>query len=470
MKVIPAGPSLVVLVGPSGAGKTHFAERNFEAREVVASDDIRLAETGDIRRQDKNEMVFEEFHRRIETKIRFGNRAVADSTNIRNKDRREVAEIGKSLGVPVVYVVINRSMKQKFQTGGWRNEVFRKGRPLMEAMEETFTANEQTILLGDHGLADLVVDTRTEDFRVAKLLPRSRNGDAVLAHLLDEGFEYVRIIGDVHGNLEGFKKATEGVDDRAVTFFIFLGDVVDYGSQTLQVAERVWKLVSRGEAISIRGNHERKIWNWVTAERKLHGSFQGRITHGNEVTVNQLLAMEPEKRALWEARFVSLVEMSPDWIQIQDMLLTHGAVHERMWHNTLFRAPRAGALEALALFGETTGERDPLTGYPVRKYDWVHELPPGSEAIVGHAIISVDGPIGFRGHKGGSAIFLDTGSSKEKDGREGKLSWLDFKIVESRRRKPRLEFMGGGDQHGAVMEGPVQFMPVPATGDPQEPE
>jgi len=470
MKVIPTGPSLIVLVGPSGAGKSHFAERNFESREIVSSDDIRLSETGDLRRQDKNHMVFEEFHRRIEAKIRFGNRAVADSTNVRDKDRRELAEIGNRLKVPVVYVVINRPMKQKFQTGGWRNEIFRKGRPLMEAMEETFTANERTILLGDHGLATLVVDTRTEEFRVAKPLPRSRNGDAALTHLLEEGFEYVRMIGDVHGNLEGLQRATEGVDDRGVTFFVFLGDIVDYGSGTLRAAERVWELVSEGKAISLRGNHERKIWNWVIVERKLPGSFQGLITHGNEVTINQLLALEPEKRALWEAKFISLVEMSPDWIQIQNMMLTHGAVHERMWHNTLFRAPEASSLEALALFGETTGERDPLTGYPVRKYDWVHELPAGSEAIVGHAIMSVDGPVGFRGHKGGSAIFLDTGSSKNKDGRNGKLSWLDFKIVESRRRKPRLEFMASGDQHGVVLEAPVQFMPVPAVGDPQEPE
>ena len=101
-KIIPAGPSLVVLIGPSGAGKSYFAGMHFREREIVSTDALREEATGDLMRQDKNDEVFEEFHRRIAVKIqRFGQRVVADATNIRNRDRREVAEIGQMLNVPV---------------------------------------------------------------------------------------------------------------------------------------------------------------------------------------------------------------------------------------------------------------------------------------------------------------------------------------------------------------------------------
>ena len=451
-KIVPIGPSLVVLVGPSGAGKSHFCAEHFDAREVVSSDALRVEFTGDLRRQDKNDEVFREFHRRIEVKIQAGQRVVADATNIRNRDRRDVAEIGQMLNVPVTYVVINRTMQSKHQTGGWRNDVYKKGRPLMEAMEETFQANEKTILDGDNGLADEVVDTRVDEFEVIPMFPRTH----IARHLLDRGFEFVRVVGDIHGNLDGMSRALEGVDDRGVTFTLMLGDVIDYGSRTLDTAMLAYRIVSTGEGIMVRGNHERKIRNWVVQEGRKVGSFRGRLSHGNDVTTNQLLAMDPRLRARWEQRFLSLIELSPDWINIGNMIFTHGAVHHRMWGNTLFRAPPNSALESYALFGETTGETDPDTGFPIRRYDWVNELEPGKEAIVGHAILNRDAPVGLRGKNGGSAIFLDTGS-----GKDGKMSWIDFEIVDSRRMGPRLEFRSAQDEYGEVLDDLLVYSPAP---------
>ena len=452
-KIVQLGPSLVVLIGPSGAGKSHFCDEHFEPREVVSSDAIRLEFTGDLRRQDKNDAVFREFHRRIEVKLAVGQRVVADATNIRNRDRREVAEIGKMLDVPVTYVVINRSMQSKHQTGGWRNDVFKKGRPLMEAMEETFQANEETILSGDHGLADQVVDTRVDDFEVAQMLPRTH----IASHLLDRGFEYVRVFGDVHGNMSALELVLEGVDDRGVTYFLSLGDLVDYGSDTLLAAHLMSTIVGRGEGIAVRGNHERKIRNWIVQERQEKGSFRGRLSHGNDVTTNQLLAMSPRERIFYENAILRLVELSPDWIMIGNMMFTHGAVHHRMWGNTLFRPNPNSPLEVYSLFGETTGQTDPDTGFPVRKYDWVHEIEPGFEAVVGHAILDREAPVVLRGRKGGNAVFLDTGSGKEG----GKLSWMDYEIVDRRGRAPRLEFMKAQDEHGNVLDDLLVYKAAP---------
>ena len=442
MKTIPIAKSLIVLVGPSGSGKSHFSNQHFDDREVVSSDAIRQEFTGDFRRQDKNNEVFDEFHRRIEVKLKVGQRVIADATHIRNADRRRTAEIGKRLGVPVIYVVINRSWVEKDRDGGWRKVIrMKKGITLMDAHQTTFEANEKTILAGD-GIADMVIDTRDTHFEVAQAL--TRNHKMLADQLVDRGYEGIRVIGDVHGNLTGLEQALAGRDDRGVTFPIFLGDIVDYGTDTLRAAEIVSDLVMMGQAACIRGNHERKINNYIVQERG--DGFRGVLTHGNDTTTNQLQALSPSNRLEWEERMLALVEASADWIQLDDqILLTHGAGHPRMWDNSIHRANRNSSLESYALYGKTTGNTDPVTGFPERDTSWVDEIEPRKTVIVGHSILSVDDPVIIVGSQGGKAVFLDTGSSKDLDGKAGHLSWMDYDIVPGKRgRIARIEFVEFG--------------------------
>ncbi len=429
MKIIPTGPSLVVLVGPSGAGKGTFTERNFEAREVVSTDTLRVELTGDMTRQDKNDEVYKEFYRRITAKIAAGQRVVADATHLRDKDRRATAELGIMLDVPVTYVVINRSVEAKLQTGGWRLGVYMKGGlGLIETHEQTFVANEKKILAGDNfpkGRVQ-VVDTRVDEFRVANAMPRHR--DLIMPWLDLHGYDGVRVIGDVHGNLDGFEKA---VDVPDTTFLLFLGDLVDYDSRGIEVVRRLVALMRDGRATSLRGNHEKKIFNWIMGERG--DGFRGTISHGNDATVNVVKAMSGADRAKWEQTFIAMVEMSPDWIQIGRWLFTHGAAHHTMWDNELFRSPKNSKIESFAMYGETSGKFS--NGYPERLYNWIDKIPPRHRVVVGHAVLSVDEPVTKEG-PGGHAIFLDTGSSKDitfdngnvEPARRGHLSWLDFNL------------------------------------------
>ncbi len=429
---------MIVLVGPSGGGKSHFANGRFDSLEIVSTDEIRRELCGgDLRRQDKNELVFDEFEHRIMTKLRANQRVVADATHIRNKDRRRTAEIGRMANVPVIYVVINRDGVTKHKHGGWRTDIVVKGKTLIDRHEETFVANETEILRGD-GMATLVVDTRVDEFEVVQQLPRAHN--ASLDALIRRGFRFVRAVGDIHGNMPGMEQAIDMPEDF---FLLSLGDVVDYGSDTLNTAMLMNSIVMSGRGIMIRGNHERKISRFVETERAK--GWEGIATHGNNVTINQLKAMTAEGRMEWEERFLGLVEMSPDWIQMSNTIFAHGAIHERMWGNSIHRAPRNSALESLALYGETTGEKDPRTGFPIRKYDWVDKLPAGTTAVVGHAVLSIDEPVVKVGALGGKAIFLDTGSSKEiEDQGHGHLSWMDFEIVVSKSMPTRLAYRATG--------------------------
>ena len=425
MKIIPAGASVVVMIGPSGAGKSTFIEKHFEARDVVSSDGIRIEMTGDVRRQDKNDIVFEELRRRVLAKIAVGQRVVIDATHLRDKDRKNSAELGLMSDVPVTYVVVNRSVVSKLQTGGWRLDVTMKGGlGLIETHEQTFKANEAKILRADGLKGVQVVDTRTDEFTVAKELPRV---DAAI-RLAARGFDSVRVIGDIHGNMEGFEKA---IDVPDTTFLLFLGDLRDYDSRGIVVVERVLEMVRVGRAISLRGNHEKKIVNWAEKERT-PGGFQGSVSHGNDATVNVVKAMTPTQRVAWETKLIALVDLSPDWLLLDRVMFAHGAVHHSMWEDSIFRAPKNSRQESLAMYGETTGKFE--KGFPVRVYNWVDKIPARHTAMVGHAILSFDEPVGKVGKEGGTAVFLDTGSSKHEDrdddtvGRKGHLSWADFSL------------------------------------------
>ncbi len=424
-KLIPPGACLVVMVAPSGAGKTIFCQKHFEAREVISTDDLRVWFTGGLEDQSMNTEVFREFHRRIEAKLAAGQRVVADATHIKNADRRRTAEIGVMMGVPVYYVVINRSVESKMQTGGWRTDCFNaKGVGLIERMEQTFVSNEKVILSGDNKLAK-VIDTRVDNFEVVKPLPR--DPFVLPVHLLDRGFTHVRFIGDVHGNLKGFEKALDAPES---TFIFSMGDILDYGVDTLKTTEMMYDIAMSGRGIMIRGNHERKIFNFVIQERK--DGFRGRLSAGNEMTTNQLKALGTKRRRNWEDKFLGLMRMSPDIIQFGNRwMFAHGAVHEKMWNNL----PRQwfaknSKLEAYAMFGETTGKF--VNGFPERLYDWVDVLAPGQIAMVGHAVLSTEAPVEMNGKNGGKAVFLDTGSSKEIDGNFGHLSWVDLPLDEKK--------------------------------------
>src|ERR1044071_5839854 len=111
MKKITQGPTLVVLIGPSGSGKSSFAH-HFKVHDpysVVSTDELRIEFTGDIRRQDKNDLVMNEFDRRICMRLEQGKRVIADATHIRNSARRRTAKLARKYGARVIYVVFDRS-------------------------------------------------------------------------------------------------------------------------------------------------------------------------------------------------------------------------------------------------------------------------------------------------------------------------------------------------------------------------
>lgn len=154
---------LTLMVGPSGAGKTTWLDLaenrshyGIHPSHVVSSDQIRQDICGDWREQTRNDEVFAALHAVVRTRIQHGLPTVVDATNLRNKDRRAVVELAPP-DAHVRYVVLDRPMREKYETAGWRAAL---PFDLLEKHAQTFRSNLRDILAGDDFPNVTVIDLR----------------------------------------------------------------------------------------------------------------------------------------------------------------------------------------------------------------------------------------------------------------------------------------------------------------------
>ena len=100
-------PSVVVLIGAAGAGKSTLARRLFKPAEILSSDALRAAITGDERDQRANGAVFRAIARDLERHLGAGTGAVIDATNLAARDRRPWLLAAERHGVPAVALVLD---------------------------------------------------------------------------------------------------------------------------------------------------------------------------------------------------------------------------------------------------------------------------------------------------------------------------------------------------------------------------
>jgi len=97
-------PSLVVLVGAAGSGKSTFAARWFAPSEVLSSDAFREILTGDAADQRATQTAFSIIHREVTKRLAAG-RTVVDATNVEASARRQLLARARFANVPAIAIV-----------------------------------------------------------------------------------------------------------------------------------------------------------------------------------------------------------------------------------------------------------------------------------------------------------------------------------------------------------------------------
>ena len=102
-----ADPSLVVLIGAAGAGKSTFASRHFGVDEVLSSDRYRKLVSGDEANQAATRAAFLRLHHDLETRLANGLLTVVDATSVQSRSRRSLVARATAAGVPTIAIVLD---------------------------------------------------------------------------------------------------------------------------------------------------------------------------------------------------------------------------------------------------------------------------------------------------------------------------------------------------------------------------
>lgn len=368
MKFIPLH-ALVVTAGP-------MATAVFPTHEVLGLKDVARDLVGDrARAPGFLPPAVEELARRVGAKLTLGERAVVSADDLDRHQRLALVKGAATHGASIIYVLDDPAIDPEMARG--------------------------------EGVAEVAFLSRGP---VTPVPPIATGGD-LLARLGDR-FVGITAVGDIHGMQHSLLDALAWARARR-HFVVFLGDYVDYGTATLEVAEEVHRLVTRGEAVCVLGNHERKIHRWLMASRQ--GTRRPRLSDGNRVTVDALERLRPDARNRWAGRFCAAVWHAMPVIDVGSVVFTHAAVHPSYWTST----PKPEWVERYALFGE--GEAIP-GGRFTMSYRWIDEVPADRVVIVGHDVRATEPRI-VTGVRGGRVVYLDTGC-----GKGGSLSTADLRL------------------------------------------
>ena len=106
-RLVLPDPSVVVLVGAAGSGKSTLAARLFEREEILSSDALRAALSGNEADQTASRLAFQILHRTMRRRLAQRRMTVVDATNTKAADRRPLAAAALAAGISTVAIVID---------------------------------------------------------------------------------------------------------------------------------------------------------------------------------------------------------------------------------------------------------------------------------------------------------------------------------------------------------------------------
>ncbi len=376
MKIAIPELCLVVLIGPTGSGKSTFASRHFKSTEVVSSDACRAMVADEAADQSATPDAFALLNFIAATRLRAGRLTVIDATSVQPRARKPLVGLAREhdcLSVAIVlnmpealclarnkdrpersfgpHVVRNQASQLKRSLRRLKREGFRYVFVLNspEEVEEAFVERMPmwVNLRNEHGPFDIIGDVHGCFDELAILLKRLGYRLETRAHDIGEtGFAVTHPQG---------RKA------------VFVGDLVDRGPTIAKVLNLVMSMTADGTAFCVAGNHEAKL------VRKLQGR-KVQISHGLAESLAQLERESPEFQQRAAAFLDGLI--SHYVFDDGNLVVAHAGLKAE------YQGRASARVRDFCLYGETTGETDEF-GLPVRA-DWAAGYRGQAMVVYGH--------------------------------------------------------------------------------------
>lgn len=373
MKISIPELSLIVLVGPSGSGKSSFAKKHFKNTEVISSDTCRGLVSDKETDQSVTLEAFELLHFMIKQRLKLGKLTVVDATNLQPESRKELVSIAKdyhTLPVCIVFKTPESVCKERnklrtdreYPKHVVRNQFAQKSRGLKNLKSEGFRY-----------IHTIENETNANNCTIERQ-PLWNNKRTLIGPF--------DIIGDTHGCydelVELLKKLgyqnKEGWQHPEGRKVVFLGDLVDRGPKTVETLRLVMQMVHSENALCVPGNHDAKFYRWLSGK-------DVQIGHGLESSIAEIEALEK----LNPRDTQKLKQQIKDFLGnlVSHYVLDDGKLcvaHAGMKESMMGRSSKE--VREFALYGETTGETDEF-GLPIR-YNWAAEYRGDTIIAYGH--------------------------------------------------------------------------------------
>jgi protein phosphatase len=365
-------PSLVVLIGATGAGKSTFAARHFPPTAILNSDYYRGVVSDDPTDQSATKPAFEALHFLAGLRLRLGKLTVVDATSVKPQDRAPLVRLAREHDLLPVAVVLDLPVDLCIE----RNAARPGGAPGAHVVRHHVT----NLRRGLHSL-------QREGFRYIHILRTPAEVESARVERTplwtNRSTEHgpFDIIGDVHGchnelcelleRLGYLRDADAGYRHPEGRRAIFLGDLVDRGPRIVETVRLARRMVLAGQALAVPGNHDEKLVRWVNGAKV-------KVAHGLAESIAQIEALPEDEREAWRSELRAFVEGLVSHLVLDDgrLVVAHAGMKEA------YQGRASGRVRAFALFGETTGETDEF-GLPVR-VNWAADYRGRASVVYGH--------------------------------------------------------------------------------------
>ncbi len=370
-------PSLVILIGASGSGKSTFAQRHFKPTEILSSDFCRGIVSDDENDQTVTTDAFEVLHFIAAKRLAAGKLTVIDATNVQPDARKPILALAREYHYLTVAIVLNIPAKVCQERNAERpDRDF--GRHVVR--NQTSQLRRSIRSLKREGFRNFVyVFSSPEEVDAVQVERQS-----LWTNRKDESGPF-DIIGDIHGCYDelvelliklGYEVSTNSDGHPTVNAphgrkTIFLGDYVDRGPKVVDVMRLVINMHKSGIAHCVPGNHDVKL------ARALRGK-NVTTTYGLAESLSQL-ENESDEFKLQVAEFIEGL-ISHYEFDNGKLVVAHAGMKENL------QGRASGRVREFALYGETTGETDEI-GLPVR-LNWAEEYRGAATVVYGHTPVA----------------------------------------------------------------------------------
>lgn len=383
-------PSLVLLVGPSAAGKSTFAATRFQPHEVVSLDACREMVSGDPEDQSATGAAVAVAREIVRGRLKRRLLTVVDSTALRPEDRETWLSIARETHSFAYAIVFDPGQAVCHERAKAR------GRPYSPKVIQDQHAR----------LSREIRPMGKEGFRSVTRLssPEAIDGSRVVRRKLFNDLRHEAgpfdVIGDVHGCTDELEALLarlgwnlswhgEGAGREARLShpegrkLLFLGDACDRGPRPVDALLIMEGAVKSGVGWAVASNHDERLQRWIAGR-------DVQVTHGLDVTVADF---EGRPEAL-KARLGAFIDSLPGHFVLDGgrLAIAHAALREDMVLGAS-RDVRKYCVHGPSVVG-SDGERE--------RVDWAADYRGPTAVVYGH-VASFDDPSWFN-----NTICIDT--------------------------------------------------------------